>query len=207
MIHVFHGFLGSTIDFNFLKSPELVLHDLYDLDLDNLTVSPEDTIIGYSMGGRIALELALRINFNLKHLVLINAHPGLESSPEKVARRTWERMIEDKMDSEGFISYWNSLPVFAHDLPLPEKTPDELQKAKIIFRRFRLSDQKNFLPELAPYKEKVLWIIGDQDEKYRALADTHLHPQGIRFRMMEGGHRLFQHPEKLRETLKAEGIL
>lgn len=207
MIHVFHGFLGSPVDFQFLQGPEVILHDLSELDLNNFMPSPEDTLIGYSMGGRVAMELASRVEYKLKRLVLINAHPGLENEVEKLARKTWEKMIEDRMESGDFISYWNSLPVFTHDLPLGEKNDEELKRAQSVFRTFRLSDQKNYLPELDQHKEKILWLIGDRDDKYREMAENRLRPLGIPFLLLPGGHRLFQRPEVLKRALIEKGIL
>ena len=57
MIHIFHGFLGSADDFSFLKSDEIVVHDLYSMK-EPPHLNANDTLIGYSMGGRIALDLA-----------------------------------------------------------------------------------------------------------------------------------------------------
>lgn len=206
MIHVFHGFLGSPSDFDFLKGEDILLHDLLG-DLDQIQVSPEDTLIGYSMGGRIALELASRLNFVIKKLVLINAHSGLSSDAEKIERKDWENKIEGMMLESGFFSYWNSLPIFSHDRPLQEFSTERLNAFKNLFHRFRLSEQKDFLPEISLHKNKVLWIIGQDDQKYHAWAHRELLPREIPCRFTFGGHRLFQHPEKVIQVLKEEGVL
>ena len=75
MIHAFHGFLGSPSDLSFLKSENNLVHfhDLYEEDLSAIHIGPEDTLIGYSMGGRIAMEVAVRHAFNLKKLVIIRS--------------------------------------------------------------------------------------------------------------------------------------
>lgn len=205
MIHVFHGFLGSPEDFSFLAGAGVTLHDLHDLDLKTFEVSPDDTLVGYSMGGRIALELAQRVNFQVKRLVLMNAHPGLEDLPAREERRRWEEEVVQRLGQESFLSYWNALPVFAADAPLAPISQEIREKNAELFKRFRLSEQENFLPKLR--KDNVLWLIGSRDEKYVSLAEKRLLPNGLPVRIIPAGHRLFQHPELVKKVLQEEGIL
>ncbi|HXH75156.1 MAG TPA: alpha/beta fold hydrolase [Bacteriovoracaceae bacterium] len=206
MIHVFHGFLGSPNDFDFLPHrKDIKCHDLSS-DL-NINLQPDDTLIGYSMGGRLALDLAAKAEFKIKRLVLINAHPGFSTEDEKVTRRQWEGLIEQKLLDENFMSYWNSLPIFKGDSPLSEMSPEKLLNSRKIFQKLRLSAQKDYLPEIEKQLDKVFWIIGLQDEKYCGLAERDLLPRGIRCRFIDGGHRLFQHPTSLLRVLNEEGVL
>jgi pimeloyl-ACP methyl ester carboxylesterase len=207
MIHVFHGFLGSPRDFAFL-GPAVTLHDLYAAT-DLPTVTPEDTLIGYSMGGRIALEFARAARYNLKHLVLVNAHPGLATDDERRDRRTFEETVLRNLETQGradFLRWWNALPVFAHDAPID---PDEeiFRKSPDLFRRYRLSEQRNHLEELARHRDKVLYVAGLFDEKYMELVSDVLLPRELRVRGVPGGHRLFQTPDALEAVLREEGIL
>jgi len=207
VIHVFHGFLGSPQDFSFLpKREEIKLHDLLDLN-PNLSIESHDTLIGYSMGGRIALELAHQRNFDIKKLVLIGSHPGLSSVEERQKRALWEDEVLSRLESstpQEFESYWNSLSVFEHDQPI------RIENQKLyasLFDHFRLSRQENFLPYLKNHRERLLWIVGSHDEKYRKIAQETLAPLGIATRVIDGGHRLFQNSDSLLHVLKEEGIL
>jgi 2-succinyl-6-hydroxy-2,4-cyclohexadiene-1-carboxylate synthase len=208
MIHVFHGFLGSPEDFDFLRSENVQLHDLYNLG--EVKISPQDTLIGYSMGGRVALELAERIDYKFKKLVLINAHPGLPSSEEKEARRTWEDSLLEKLQTlpaHEFITFWNELPIFIHDRPLSPLTEERYSQSKTLFDKHRLSNQKNYLPSLAKNREKVLFVVGLFDEKYMELVSESILPHDILVKGLPGGHRLFQNQEELKALLVNEGIL
>lgn len=208
MIHVFHGFLGSAEDFNYLASEDVILHDLYNMK-SLPDVSPGDTLIGYSMGGRIALEIAERVQYNIKKLVLINAHPGLASLEERTDRTAFEAKVIEELKSrtkEDFLEWWNSLPIFNFDSPI--STSDErFAKSAELFFRYRLSQQDNHLPGMIQHKDKVLYIVGLFDEKYMELVSEFLIPEDIVIKGIPGGHRLFQNVNEMKNILIAEGIL
>lgn len=208
MIHVFHGFLGSAEDFKFLEGEDIVLHDLYDMK--NLPdVSPDDTLIGYSMGGRIALEIAERVQYKIKKIVLINAHPGLASQEERTDRTAFETKIIEGLKTrpkEAFLEWWNSLPIFNFDSPI--STSDErYAKSAELFSKHRLSEQSNHLPLMIQHKDKVLYIAGLFDEKYMELVSEFLIPHDIIVKGIPGGHRLFQNVNELKNILIDEGII
>lgn len=206
MIHIFHGFLGSPDDFAFLRNPNVVLHDL--TKKTEIQISSEDVFIGYSMGGRIAIELAVKLNFNIKKLVLISSHPGLIDS-ERETRADFERLVLEKLhgsSSEQFLSWWNTLPIFQGDTPI-SVTENRFAKIKGLFERHRLSAQENFLPEITRHADRILYIVGTNDEKYLNIAMTRLAPVGVTIRTIAGGHRLFQKPEELMKILIEEKVL
>lgn len=211
MIHVFHGFLGSSADFAFLKSQNVILHDLSSTDLEQLVsrITPQDILLGYSLGGRFALELASRVDFKIQKLVLLGAHPGLESEAEKAERVKFEEKVLEylKRSKLEFLDWWNSLPLFKNDEPLSMVSDETFKNAPVLFERMRLSRQKNFLPSLKLHRDKVLWIVGDQDEKYLGLLREKILPLGIAGKNIAGGHRLFQKPQALLRLLKDEDIL
>lgn len=208
MIHVFHGFLGSPSDFAFLRDfGEVRLHDIYEEHFD-FEIQLEDTLIGYSMGGRIALELAHQNHYKMKKLVLINAHPGL---PEPMTeRRIWEDSVVERLatlSSEEFLTYWNKLPLFRGDKPLKNIDEERFKKSLALFDKHRLSKQTCYLPDLAKYHDKVLSLSGLQDEKYAQIARDLIAPCGVKCLFLDGGHRLFQNPELIIKTLQSEHIL
>lgn len=209
MIHVFHGFLGSPDDFKFLAGPDVTLHDVYAME-EFPIISPDDTIIGYSLGGRIALDIADKNNYKLKKIVMINSHPGLTTEKERLFRKDFEVIILQKLKQTSlsdFMSYWNKLPIFLFDKPVSLESPERYRKSAEIFDRFRLSNQKDHLPMIMKNKDKVLWIIGSLDEKYMDMAREKLIPNEIPLKFIEGGHRLFQYPQELFTILKDESIL
>ena len=79
------------------------------------------TYVGYSLGGRICLTLALAQPDLVESLVLIGATPGIKDAGERAARRTADEALADRLDPEGgaldledFLDEWLSGPLFAH---------------------------------------------------------------------------------------------
>lgn len=209
VIHIFHGFLGSPNDFSFLIRKDVILHDVYNLN-SAPKIRPDDILIGYSMGGRIALDLGKKIHFNIKKIVLINAHPGLSTQEDRESRKKFEASILERLKTSSmneFMSFWNALPIFKFDAPIELRDEDRFTRSANVFDHYRLSMQENHLENVTKIKDKVLWIIGSQDEKYVSLARETLVPMGIFVKYIEGGHRLFQKPEELKKILKEEHIL
>ncbi len=208
MIHVFHGFLGSPDDFSFLNHKDIYLHDLYQMTALPV-VHESDTLIGYSMGGRLALELARSCRYHLKRLVLLSAHPGPSSEEERKDRKEFELKVVEELrnkDRRSFLNWWNALPVFSTDEPITTSEERYLGSADL-FLRHRLSEQDNHIGEMKCHKDKVLYITGLNDEKYHHLATTVLIPEGIDVKFMKSGHRLFQQKKELTDLLLSEGVL
>lgn len=209
MIHVFHGFLGSPSDFSFIPNENIAFHDLYCLK-DSVTISPDDSLIGYSMGGRVALDIADKNDFKIKKLVLINAHPGLESDEDKTSRQEFENKVLEMLKTCNqleFLEWWNNLPIFTHDKPLSITDENRFLEAPTLFQKYRLSHQKNYLPLMEKYKDKILFIAGLFDEKYMDLVSEMLLPLEIKVRGIPGGHRLYQEEKELLKILTEENIL
>ena len=73
-------------------------------------------LLGYSMGGRLALYTAITHPTLMHTLILESASPGLESDAERLARIHSDDQLAHKIEVEGlenFVEYWTNLPLFA----------------------------------------------------------------------------------------------
>src|SRR5713226_8956477 len=72
-------------------------------------------LVGYSMGGRLALHVAARRPERLLSLLTIGAHAGLEEEAREGRRRGDEAMAQriEQDGLEAFVKYWSGLPLFA----------------------------------------------------------------------------------------------
>lgn len=204
MIHVIPGFLGSAEDFASLENSHI--HDLKEETPESIAalVGPSDTLLGYSLGGRVALEVAERLKYNFHSLILLAAHPGGLSPEEIQGRRAWEDEVLNRLEApaEDFLLWWNGLEVFRGDSPLK---PRDLSGWKEIFKRYRLSEQRDFRGAMTEHKDKIIYVYGSEDQKYAGIAQKLSH-LGIRTKVISGGHRLFQNTEEIKAILAEENL-
>lgn len=83
--------------------------------------SPERFVLaGYSMGGRIALHVALAAPERVSRLVLVSATAGIEDDAERAARSARDRRLAEEIEAgtiERFVDRWRAQPMFAEDPP------------------------------------------------------------------------------------------
>ena len=218
-----HGLFGDFSQWDFLENVDGIDHvsavDLYPLlempkgdalnilhqriiaNSHDLISGHNINLVGYSMGGRIAMELFLKSPEAIDKLVILASHSGLSNNLEIQARKNWEDKLVEKLkqNSFQFIKDWNQQDIFNNDAPieLPHKPLSQLAGGIV---NWGLSKQINLLPLLLPFKEKVFWLIGSEDEKYQKFAKEHLYDFNV-FHIQGAGHRLLQHPEKISKAI------
>ncbi|MGH7681331.1 MAG: 2-succinyl-6-hydroxy-2,4-cyclohexadiene-1-carboxylate synthase [Candidatus Eiseniibacteriota bacterium] len=71
--------------------------------------------IGYSMGGRTALHVALAHSSVATSLVLESTSPGIASDTERAARQSEDEALAATIEARGidwFVSHWEAIPIF-----------------------------------------------------------------------------------------------
>ncbi|MCU4183645.1 alpha/beta fold hydrolase [Acidiferrimicrobium sp. IK] len=90
--------------------------DLWEgAELIGATVGPA-SYVGYSMGGRLALHLALARPDLVDALVLVSATAGIDDPEERAARRAADERLAERVEAEGveaFVAWWLTRPLFA----------------------------------------------------------------------------------------------
>jgi 2-succinyl-6-hydroxy-2,4-cyclohexadiene-1-carboxylate synthase len=73
-------------------------------------------LLGYSLGARIALHVALEAELRLRHVVFIGVTAGIEDDGLRADRRAADEAVADQLESSGdvgaFIDRWLSGPMF-----------------------------------------------------------------------------------------------
>jgi 2-succinyl-6-hydroxy-2,4-cyclohexadiene-1-carboxylate synthase len=139
----------------------------------------EFTLVGYSMGGRIALHAALALRDRVRRLVLIGASPGLADPAEREARRAADEKLADELEGstiEGFARRWAQTPVLAGQPPSVaaavyadrlRSEPAGLARALRGLGTGALPSLWNRLHEIAM---PVALMVGERDQRFRAIA-------------------------------------
>ena len=148
--------------------------------LDELEI-PAAALVGYSMGGRLALYLALRHPDRCSGLFLESSSPGLKSETEREARREADEQKARRLehgDFEEFLQDWYRQPLFApmaRDEALLRRTiearrgndPAELAKS---LRGTGTGSQPSLWEELSGLRVPVLAAVGELDEKFVGIS-------------------------------------
>ena len=110
---------------------ERTIEDLLGV-LDALSITTAHWL-GYSMGGRIALSLALAAPERCNSLVLESASPGIANADERAKRVASDESLAGMLERDGierFVDYWETLPLWASQTRLPEGARQTLRTQK-----------------------------------------------------------------------------
>lgn len=133
-------------------------------------------VVGYSMGGRVALHLALRHPDLVAGLVLVSATGGIDDPDERAERRAADERLADRIEQIGvdaFIDEWLAQPMFAA-LDDTASARDERRRnpAAGLTSSLRLAGtgtQEPLWGRLDAIEVPTLVIVGGNDAKFTAL--------------------------------------
>jgi 2-succinyl-6-hydroxy-2,4-cyclohexadiene-1-carboxylate synthase len=136
------------------------------------------TLIGYSMGARMALHVALRHPKMVSQLVLISGTPGLKTESERMARRQSDNELADHIEKVGtpaFIDEWLALPIFSGLIKETNQRSDRLHNSPKgladSLRNAGTGTQDSQWEHLHRLTMPVHLIVGQSDAKFTSIAD------------------------------------
>jgi 2-succinyl-5-enolpyruvyl-6-hydroxy-3-cyclohexene-1-carboxylate synthase len=149
--------------------------------LDRLEIG-RFALAGYSMGGRLALALALRHPARVAALALVGASPGIAAQAEREARADADRILADAIEQggiEAFSRQWEANPLFATQKALPPALREAMRSQRLgqdparlaaALRAFGTAFQPPAHGDLARLPMPVLVMAGEHDAKFSAIA-------------------------------------
>jgi 2-succinyl-6-hydroxy-2,4-cyclohexadiene-1-carboxylate synthase len=210
LIIFLHGFMGNINEFN--EAIKLLAEDFSYLTLDlpghgktevfggDKYYQMESTaqaiinlldelkidkchLIGYSMGGRLALYLTIHFPERFIKVVLESASPGLATEAERLERVRRDAQIARKLsrsiietDFAAFLSNWYNQPIFGYIKNHPEydcmienrlrNNPQELEKSLCFMGN---GCQPYLWEKLQDNKIHLLLLAGEYDEKFISI--------------------------------------
>jgi 2-succinyl-6-hydroxy-2,4-cyclohexadiene-1-carboxylate synthase len=241
-----HGFSGSSLDWSEIATKlramdrgvvaiDLVGHGktesppdparytmtetVRDLDqiASRLGISEADWV-GYSMGGRVALHMALAHPERVGTLVLESASAGIEDAHAREKRRESDNALASRIEERGvewFADYWGALPLFETQWELPPATLASLRQRRLANLPAGLADSLRGMGQgaheyvggrLPDLRGDVLLVAGGRDLKYVEVARrlSALIPASSCVIVPEAGHAVhLESPEAFTEALAA----
>lgn len=202
-----HGFMGSAADWNGVITALKPDFDGFAVDLPghgDSTGCPEAAytmegatrmlvdrldargiaqcaVVGYSMGGRLALYFALHHPERCHSLVLESASPGLATAKERRERRVVDEARAVQLETgslEMFLQAWYRQPLFAslarHEglvgqMVASRRANDPVELARSL-RGMGTGSQPSLWERLAALRVSTCAVAGALDARYVALA-------------------------------------
>ena len=136
-------------------------------------------LCGYSLGGRVALHVALAAPERVSRLVLVSTTAGIEDTAERAERRAADHRLADELmrvPFEDFIERWRTQPLFAGDPPEVGALAREDQRRNrpdalaAVLRGIGTGEMAPLWERLGELAMPTTVIAGARDAKFQALA-------------------------------------
>ena len=138
-----------------------------------------DVLVGYSLGGRLALRAALRSPGSYNALVLAGATAGIEEGPMRVQRVEADEKLASWMEAmpiEDIVALWERQPLFADqretlvETQRPGRLSHDPRELALLLRTAGQGALEPVWHELRTLDVPLLAIAGARDEGYTAAA-------------------------------------
>ena len=165
---------------------------------------------GYSMGGRLALHLALRFPERVQRLILESASPGIADPEDRRQRAAEDAELADQIERQGlswFVEEWMKRPLFASQQDLSVEKQARARELRmrnttsglaLSLRCMGTGVQESLHGMLSQLKPPAMILTGEYDDKFRAigLEMAGLIPQVLYCLIPRAGHAPFwEQPE------------
>jgi 2-succinyl-6-hydroxy-2,4-cyclohexadiene-1-carboxylate synthase len=139
-------------------------------------------VLGYSMGGRVALALTVEHPERVRRLVLESASPGIADQRERRQRQAADEQLAARIRREGvetFVTYWEALPMWETQAAIPDVVRERQRQTRLGHTSDGLATnllatgtgaQESYWADLAKLKTPVMVIAGELDLKFAQIA-------------------------------------
>jgi 2-succinyl-6-hydroxy-2,4-cyclohexadiene-1-carboxylate synthase len=139
------------------------------------------TLCGYSLGGRVALHVALAAPERVARLVLVSTTAGIEDASERAERSVSDHRLADELEHGGwagfdsFIERWRTQPLFAADplevgaLARADQRRNRPDALAAVLRGLGTGEMQPQWERLSALEMPVTVVVGDRDAKFLAI--------------------------------------
>jgi 2-succinyl-6-hydroxy-2,4-cyclohexadiene-1-carboxylate synthase len=174
------------------------------------TNGEKSVLLGYSLGGRLALHACIHRPDLWQGVVVVGADPGLGSGEEKNQQFIRDRKWADRLKKEPLehlLREWDEQPVFCGIENSAPRNLDELDPIQLSqqFEVFSKGLQLNLVPSLSELKTPpVLFLAGEKDQKYQGIGEKLSKSSSVVKAQVvaDSGHRVpWENPESFCQVL------
>lgn len=196
---------------------DAILHQL-NLLFTKLAPNQEFTLLGYSMGGRIALRYCLSYpEARIERLILESTGPGLTLKSEREDRKRADEQLAQNILSNGsswFADFWANIPLFDSQKKLPKEVQNTIWHRRAanlpiaLAQTLRATGQgklESVADRIALVRPKMLYISGALDIKYSTIAKQTFesHPRVTTAYVPDFGHNVhLENPNTYNQILR-----
>ncbi|MEG0217706.1 MAG: 2-succinyl-6-hydroxy-2,4-cyclohexadiene-1-carboxylate synthase [Raoultibacter sp.] len=159
-------------------------------------------LLGYSMGGRVALAYTRAHAQRLASCVLESAALGPETPEERAVSNAHDAVLAERLDKNDiatFVEYWENLPLFETQRHLPPEVQQRLHEERLdnscdaLARSVRLAGQHTmplFGETICALPMPLLYIAGMSDKKYTEIAEMFAACGAATCALLSAGHNV-----------------
>jgi len=206
------------------EDPNRYLMEQAAKDLDDfLTEKQIDRIhlLGYSMGGRLALYFALYYQHRIQSLLLESCTAGLISEEERLSRMNQDDQLASMLLNKGmktFVDYWENISLFSSQKQLSKSQQEKIREGRLSQSPVGLSNslkgmgtgiQPSLWDRLNTLEIRSLLICGEYDEKFCSIMgkmNEKMKNSEIR-KILRAGHAIHVEQSEIFATIVSEFFL
>jgi len=178
---------------------------------------PPIHLLGYSMGGRLALYIAIHYPHLISRLILESSSPGLATEKERIQRQQRDNQLAEQLEQNGiacFVEYWENIPLFETQNELPQFQRENLRSQRLQNSPTELANslrgmgtgvQPSLWNALATLQMPITLMAGEHDAKFVKIAQQMNQeiPHGTLHLIADAGHTIhLEQPRKFGQVVK-----
>jgi len=178
------------------------------------------TLVGYSMGGRIALAYTHRYPKRVTSLILESSSPGIKDESERLERQEADHKLSERIRREGiplFVEFWGNIALFNSQKRLSAEVQSVVREERLSQNVTGLANsligigtgtQPSYWDKLHTVNIPILLITGEIDTKFVNIAQEMMKylPLAKHRTIKDAGHAIHVEKPTLFATMVKEHV-